>query len=217
MPALLRDAVMNGRGISVADASVKEKQEAFDWILTDMEEQERYTVQKTVKQVKKPLTSYIAEGCGILDNLRFLRQQGISKKTPVSIFCDNLSGVQRSSDVEAPYRWWVGIDDNVYGAIRHELRHSNWMVSHVKRHQNAAQIQESLRAKLNNDTDALAKECVNAMLTSKHSWNNISTSPAKEGVPVLLNKGLLISSGIAKALRTAHNKNMKSVEMFSTN
>jgi len=94
MPPLLRDVVMNGRGILVAYASVKEKQGAFAWILTDMEEQERYTIQKTVRQVKEPITSYRAEGFGILDSLRFIRQQGIPKKTPVSIFCDNLSGVQ---------------------------------------------------------------------------------------------------------------------------
>jgi len=41
------------------------------------------------------------------------------------------------------------------------------MVSHVKGHQDAVQIQKSLTAKLNNDADALAKECVNAMLASK--------------------------------------------------
>jgi len=123
------------------DASVKDGIGVFAWILTNQEESEKYIVQKIVHQVKEPITSYQAEGCGILDGLRFLCQQGVPKDTPVAIFCDNLAGIQRGNDTKAPYHRWVGVDDDVYGPIQHELDKSNWRLGHVKGHQDKAQIQ----------------------------------------------------------------------------
>jgi len=53
------------------------------------------------------LNSYRAEGCGIRNMMQFLLQNHIPKITPVKMFCDNLSGVERGSWIHAPYRKWI--------------------------------------------------------------------------------------------------------------
>jgi len=54
---------------------------------------------------KEPLHgfSYRAEGCGVRDMTQFLIQHQIPKEVPVSLYCENLSGVQKSLQADAPY------------------------------------------------------------------------------------------------------------------
>jgi len=56
----------------------------------------------------------------------------------------------------------------------------------VKGHQDKAQIQECLTARLNNEDDKLAKECVNANLS--HSRNVVCTAAQIQSVPAIDDK-----------------------------
>jgi len=64
------------------------------------------------------INSYRVERCGIRDMMQFLLRNHVPKTTPVKRFCDNLSGVERGSLIHAPYRKWIGTDDDIYGDIR---------------------------------------------------------------------------------------------------
>jgi len=118
----------------VSDASVKKGRRSFAWI------------------------SYRAEGYEIRDMTQFLLRNHIPKTTPVKMFCDNLSGVERESWIHAPYRKWIETDDDVYGDIRKNIRGTGWKIKHVKRHQSKEQLQNSLTACLNEEVDKHAKE-----------------------------------------------------------
>jgi len=98
------EVLKTGNGIMVSDASVKNGEGAYAWILTDPEEKEKYIVQRRVQQTKEKLTSYRVEGCGIRDMTQFLVRNGVPKETLVSLHCDNLSGVRRGLQSEALYQ-----------------------------------------------------------------------------------------------------------------
>jgi len=106
-----------GQRIMVSDASVNGGHGSFAWILTDKDETEKYVFRANIDVVKEALTSNRAERCGIRDMTQFLFRNHISKTTPVKMFCDNLSEVERGSWIHAPYRKEIGTDDGVYEEI----------------------------------------------------------------------------------------------------
>jgi len=114
-------------------------------------------------------SSYRVEGCGIQDMTQFFVCNGISKDTPVSMHYDNLSGVQHSAQSDVPYRKWVGVDDDVYSTIWHDLCNSQWCLNHVKGHQDAKNIKSNLIARLNDEADKLAKEFLQKVMDNQQS------------------------------------------------
>jgi len=116
----------------VSDASVKNGEGAYAWILTDPEEKEKYIVQRRVQQTKEELTSYRVEGCGIRDMTQFLVRNGVPKETLVFLHCNNLSGVRQGSQSKALYQKWVETDDDVYTTIQQDTCSSQWHLHHVK-------------------------------------------------------------------------------------
>jgi len=114
------------------------------------------------------------------------------------MFCDNLSGVEISSWIHAPYNKWIGTDDDVYGDIRKNIRGTGWEIKHVKGHQSKEQLQNSLTAFLNEEVDKHAKEhlewsrkngnkkivCINEVTQSDDIWCNNSVDLSES--PVLM-------------------------------
>jgi len=167
------------------------------------------------------LNFYRAEGCGIRDMTQFLLRNHISKTTLVKMFCDYLSGVERRRWIHAPYRKWIGTDDDVYGDIRKNIRGTGWKIKHVKGHQSKEQLQNSLTARLNEEVDKHAKEhleqnrengnkrivCTNGVTQSDDIWCN-SEDLAK--FPVLMYGRVKRSASIEDSLCEAYNKKLYS-------